>query len=100
MYYFVMEPKSNSRDWTFLSNHGHVLVHLNRYPDSLVKEIADEIGITERSAQLILADLQREGYVVIEKVGRRNHYRVNPKGKFRHRAEESKPIGLLLKIFS
>ena len=95
-----MEPKSNSRDWTFLSNHGHVLVHLNRYPDSLVKEIADEIGITERSTQLILADLQLEGYVIIEKVGRRNHYRVNPKGKFRHRAEKSKPIGLLLKIFS
>jgi predicted transcriptional regulator len=95
-----MEPKSNGRDWTFLSNHGHVLVHLNRYPDSLVKEIADEIGITERSTQLILADLQLEGYVVIEKVGRRNHYRVNPKGKFRHRAEKSKPIGLLLKIFS
>jgi predicted transcriptional regulator len=95
-----MKPKSNSREWTFLSNHGHVLVHLNRYPDSLVKEIADEIGITERSTQLILADLQQEGYVVIEKVGRRNHYRVNPKGKFRHRAEKSKPIGLLLKIFS
>jgi DNA-binding transcriptional regulator PaaX len=66
----------------------------------LVKEIADEIGITERSTQLILADLQSAGYVVIEKVGRRNHYRVNPKGKFRHRAEKSKPIGLLLKIFS
>ena len=95
-----MSSGSSSREWTFLSNHGHVLVHLNRYPDSLVKEIADEIGITERSTQLILADLQSAGYVVIEKVGRRNHYRVNPKGKFRHRAEKSKPIGLLLKIFS
>jgi len=71
-----MSNPSNSREWTFLSNHGHVLVHLNRYPDSLVKEIADEIGITERSTQLILADLQSAGYVVIEKVGRRNHYRV------------------------
>ena len=95
-----MSNQSGSREWTFLSNHGHVLVHLNRYPDSLVKEIADEIGITERSTQLILADLQSAGYVVIEKVGRRNHYRVNPKGKFRHRAEKSKPIGLLLEIFS
>jgi DNA-binding MarR family transcriptional regulator len=95
-----MSSESAPREWTFLSNHAHVLVHLNRYPDSLVKEIADEIGITERSTQLILADLQSAGYVVIEKVGRRNHYRVNPKGKFRHRAEKSKPIGLLLKIFS
>jgi DNA-binding MarR family transcriptional regulator len=95
-----METKSTAREWTFLSNHGHVLVHLNRFPDSKVKEIAHEIGITERSAQLILADLQQAGYVVIEKIGRRNHYRVNPKGKFRHRAEKSKPIGLLLEIFS
>ena len=95
-----MVNQMNTRDWTFLSNHGHVLVHLNRYPDSLVKELAEEIGITERSAQLILADLQAAGYVEIEKVGRRNHYRVNQKGKFRHRAEKSKPIGLLLRIFS
>lgn len=95
-------PKQNSSvpGWTFLSNHGHVLVHLSKYPDSLVREIAEEIGITERSAQLILADLQSEGYVTIEKRGRRNHYRVNPKGKFRHRSERSKPIGLLLEIFS
>jgi predicted transcriptional regulator len=95
-----MPNSPESKEWTFLSNHGHVLVHLNRYPDSLVKEIAAEIGITERSTQLILADLQAGGYVVIEKVGRRNHYRVNLKGKFRHRAEKSKPVGLLLKIFS
>jgi DNA-binding MarR family transcriptional regulator len=58
-----MVNQVNPRVWTFLSNHGHVLVHLNRYPDSLVKEIAEEIGITERSTQLILADLQAAGYV-------------------------------------
>jgi DNA-binding MarR family transcriptional regulator len=92
--------ESTTKDWNFLSNHAHVLIHLNRFPDSLVKEISIEIGITQRSTQLILADLQEGGYVVIEKIGRRNHYRVNPKGKFRHRAEKNKSVGSLLEIFS
>jgi hypothetical protein len=89
-----------SREWTFLSNHGHVLIHLSRFPDSRVRDIADAVGITERSAQSILADLDGAGYVTISRVGRRNSYKVNAGLKFRHPSEASKPIGALLKIFS
>ena len=89
-----------SREWTFLSNHGHVLVHLSRYPDSRVRDIADTVGITERSAQAILANLEESGYVNISKVGRRNSYSINPRLKFRHPAEVGKPISALLKIFT
>ncbi len=88
------------REWTFLSNHGHVLVHLNRDPDSRIRDIAASVGITERSAQAILADLEGSGYVAISRIGRRNHYKINPSLKFRHPAEESQPISSLLKIFS
>lgn len=88
------------RDWTFLSNHGHVLVCLSRDPDSRIRDIAGAVGITERSAQAILADLEDAGYVTITRVGRRNHYKINPNLKFRHPAEEGKPISSLLKIFS
>jgi predicted transcriptional regulator len=88
------------RDWTFLSNHGHVLVQLNRDPDSRIRDISNAVGITERSAQTILADLAESGYVTILRVGRRNQYKINPSLKFRHPAEESKPISALLKIFS
>ena len=88
-----------SREWTFLSNHGHVLVHLSRYPDSRVRDIADTVGITERSAQAILADLEESGYVTITRIGRRNSYKVNTGLKFRHPSEASKPISSLLKIF-
>ena len=70
-------PSEGGRDWTFLSNHGHVLIHLSRYPDSRVRDIAETVGITERSTQAILADLEEAGYVTISRVGRRNSYKVN-----------------------
>ena len=68
-----MNPTSEaSREWTFLSNHGHVLIHLSRFPDSRVRDISDTVGITERSTQAILSDLEDAGYVTITRVGRRN----------------------------
>jgi len=89
-----------NREWTFLSNHGHVLIHLNRYPDSRIRDIADTVGITERSTQAILSDLEESGYVIITRIGRRNSYKVNTGLKFRHPSEASKPISSLLKIFT
>ena len=96
-----MNPASEaSREWTFLSNHGHVLIHLSRFPDSRVRDISETVGITERSTQAILSDLEDAGYVTITRVGRRNSYKVNSGAKFRHPSEASKPISALLKIFS
>ena len=46
------------RQWTFLTNHGHVLVYVHRNPDARVRDIATAVGITERAAQTILADLE------------------------------------------
>ena len=100
MYDVVMSKAKALPAWTFLSNHGHILVHLHKYPDSRVRDIADAIGITERSALSILSDLEIDGYISVERVGRRNHYRVNPNKNFRHPMESQKPIGALLKIFS
>ena len=86
--------------WTFLSNHGHILIHLHTSPDSRVRDIAEAVGITERSALSILADLEKDGYITVERAGRRNHYRINPHKNFRHPMEAEKPISSLLKIFS
>lgn len=96
----MAKDKISENSWTFLSNHGHVLVHLSRNPESRVKEIAEAVGITERRAQTILADLEESGYVVIERTGRRNSYTLNVKKKFRHPAEANKPISELLSIFN
>ena len=73
--------------WTFLSNHGHVLVALSQDADALLRDIATRVGITERAVQLILHDLEAGGYVVRERVGRRNHYSVQPSTHFRHPLE-------------
>ncbi len=74
--------------WTFLSNHGHVLVSLAADPEARVRDIAERVGITERAVQMIVADLEAAGYVVRERVGRRNRYSVSTEGRFRHPLEE------------
>jgi DNA-binding MarR family transcriptional regulator len=89
-----------TRHWTFLSNHGHVLIQLNRDPNLRIRDIAQAVGITERSAQAILVDLEKGGYLTVTRVGRRNQYQINPNSKFRHPAEDEKPVSALLKIFS
>ena len=96
----MAQNQNHEGRWTFLSNHGHVLVHLSRHPESKIREIADAVGITERRAQSILAELEEAGYVLITREGRRNKYTVKSKKKFRHPAEANRPISELLSIFS
>ncbi|CAB4673478.1 MAG: MarR family transcriptional regulator [Actinobacteria bacterium] len=88
------------KQWTFLSNHGHILIHLACNPEARVRDIAAAIGVTERSALGIISDLENEGYINVGKIGRRNKYKVNSKLKFRHSMESHKSIGDLIKIFS
>lgn len=83
-------------DWTFLSNHGHVLIALGREPDARIRDIAEVVGITERAVQNILADLCAAGYVAKERLGRRNHYELHPEVPMRHPLEQGHAIGELL----
>lgn len=82
--------------WSFLTNHGLVLTYIGRYPDSTGLEIAQAVGITERAARNIVADLLAEGYIDREKVGRRNSYRLNIHLPLRHPAERTATAGELL----
>ena len=86
--------------WTFLSNHGHVLVQISKNPKLKVKEIADAVGITERAAQGIIRDLVAEGFVVATKQGRRNVYEISADARLKHPAESSLTLGKFLKTFS
>lgn len=92
-------PIGEPRGWTFLSNHGHVLVALSRDPDARIRDIAASVGITERSAQAILRDLEDAGFVTKEKVGRRNAYRLHGEQRLRHPAEAETSIHDLVAIF-
>ena len=93
-------PESGVRGWTFLTNHAHVLLAVARDPTARLRDVADTIGITERAAQAIVADLEAAGYLTRERVGRRNHYTVNRAGHFRHPAEAQQRIGDLLDLFT
>ena len=87
-------------DWTFLSNHAHVIVCLAAEPDSRIRDMADRVGVTERTVTGIIADLEDAGILSIEKIGRRNRYRINRRARLRHPLEEHKTVGDLLRAIS
>ena len=87
---------SRRSDWTFLTNHAHVLVSIHRDPTLRTRDIATAVGITERAAQGIIADLVAGGYVTRERVGRRNVYAVVSNSHLRHPIEAQHFVGDLL----
>lgn len=91
-----MSPDRPRPNWTFLTNHGHVLGCLAEDPDIRARDVAEQVGITERAAQGIIADLVAEGYVTRTKVGRRNRYEVNADAPLRHSLEDDHTVGDLL----
>jgi predicted transcriptional regulator len=86
-------------NWTFLSNHGHVIVQISRQPDIRVNDLALLVGVTERRTREIIADLRDAGYIEVLKSGRRNSYRVVATKPLRHNAESSHTLSELLEIF-
>jgi DNA-binding Lrp family transcriptional regulator len=63
--------------WTFITNHGAVLALIGQYGQITVRDIATDLGITERSVLRIIKDLEDEDYITKTKMGRVNHYQVN-----------------------
>jgi hypothetical protein len=82
--------------WTLLTGHGHVLVEITRNPDARIRDISPVVGLTERTVQAIVADLEAAGYLTRTRVGRRTRYTVNPDSPFRHQAQDGLRVGPLL----
>ncbi len=74
-------------EWTFLTNHSHVLICLHRDPHMRLRDVADEVGITERAVQRIVLDLEAAGVVTRKRHGRRNAYHINTNQPLRHPLE-------------
>ena len=85
-------------DWTFFSNYGHVLVCLALNRDARLRDVAQQVGITERAVQKIVRDLQDAGFLVVTKQGRCNRYRVNRRKSLRHALESHCTVGQLLAL--
>lgn len=73
--------------WTFFTNHGHTLLLLARNPDLRLRDLAEQVGITERAVQRIVTELQQDGYLEVRREGRRNRYRVRVDMPLRHPLE-------------
>lgn len=86
--------------WTFLSNHCHVLLVLSQRPSLPLREVALLVGITERSAQRIVGDLEAAGYIERARVGRTNHYALLPGKRLRHPLEAHCSVDELLRLLA
>lgn len=91
-------PAVTAREWTFLSNHGHVLTALGHDPQARTRDVAQSVGITERAVQQIIRELVDQGYLKIEKVGRRNRYDVVSDSHLRHPLESRVTVGEFLDL--
>ncbi len=86
--------------WTLLTGHGRVLVEIARDPRARIRDIAAGAGVTERTAQAIVADLEAAGYISRTRTGRRVRYTVNRHSLFRHPAQEGHHVGPFLALLA
>ena len=86
--------------WNFFTNHGHVIFVLSQNPKITSREVAQEVGITERATQKIISDLEQGGFIKIKKDGRNNIYKVNGKKRLRHDIEKGCQLNDLIEIIS
>ena len=92
-------PAPAPAGWTFLTNHTHVLVCLAQNEAITLREVAQQVGITERAATGIINALEAAGYLTRVRDGRRNRYTVHRNRRFRHPQEAAHTIDELLRIF-
>lgn len=92
------EPPGGNPNWTFLSNHAHVLICLRRDAQLRLKDVAAQVGITERAVQKIVADLTAARVLRAEKVGRRNRYRIDASRPLRHPVEAHRVVQDILRL--
>jgi DNA-binding IclR family transcriptional regulator len=96
----VSLPDARGGSWTLLTGHGHVLVEIARDPGARIRDIAAAAGITERTAQVIVADLEAAGYLTRTRTRRRVRYTVNHDSLFRHPAQDGHQVGPFLALLT
>jgi hypothetical protein len=95
-----MESTDRGGSWTLLTGHGRVLVEIAGNPRARIRDISSAVGLTERTVQAIVADLEAAGYLTRTRAGRRTRYTVNPDSQFRHSAQKGLRVGPLLALLS
>ena len=88
-----------STTWSFLTNHAHVLMCVSEDPDITVRDLALQVGITERAVMRIIGELDDAGVLDRTREGRRNHYEINQELHLRHPVEDHCTVGDLIRMF-
>src|ERR1700677_5070953 len=96
----MSDPGENGGAWTLLTGHGHVLVEIARNPEARIRDIAAVAGLTERTVQAIVADLEEAGYLTRTRAGRRTVYTVDHNRLFRHPAQDGHRVGPFLALLT
>jgi DNA-binding MarR family transcriptional regulator len=94
----AMSHADEQGGWTLLTAHGRALVAIAQDPDARMRDLAEVVGVTERTVQAIVANLEEAGYVTHTRVGRRNRYTVHLDRPFRHPAQDGHQIGPFLDL--
>ena len=96
----MSDPDRSGGTWTLLTGHGHVLVEIARNPKARIRDISPVVGLTDRTVQAIVADLEAAGYLTRTRMGRRVIYTVNRDSLFRHSAQEGLRVGAFLDLLA
>ena len=95
-----MTVMSEESSFHFLTNHAHVLLSISVDVDVTVRDLALQIGITERAVIRIIGELDESGYLTRAREGRRNHYTINPNRPLRHKVEAHCSVGDLIEMYN
>jgi predicted transcriptional regulator len=92
--------ESSAPRWAFLTNHAQVLVCIADEPGVRLRDISERVGITERAAHRIVAELADAGYITRKRTGRRNAYLIHTDLPLPDLPARQKKVGDLLAILA
>ena len=86
------------KKWNFITNHGLLLLYISQNPQCTMREMASALGLTERTIQRVLDDLEAEGYVTWQRTGKGNIYEINNTRGLKHELTRDVIVGDLLAL--
>jgi DNA-binding transcriptional regulator YhcF (GntR family) len=89
-----------TKDWTFITNHGLVLLFVSGNPQCTTREMASTIKVTERTIHRVLIDLEKEGYITRQRTGKGNIYHINTEHGLKHELTRDLAVGDLLDLLA
>jgi predicted DNA-binding transcriptional regulator YafY len=87
-------------EWSFLTNHGRALLCIAQDPEVRLRDIAETLSVTERSAYAIVNDLTTAGYVLKKRDGRRNRYAIQQHRRLPEPTLRERTVGDVLELLA